>query len=351
MIGPITYMTRTSLLIVISLCILIMPGCTEETKRPAEGKLSTAEGLVEYLDQLPAVREVQPWPNEYGDGIVIKTAHYEIYSTLLDPLILRQVPGFMESAHSAYQSQLPEPIETKTHFVTYLFADRVQWEEFTKKFAGPNAHIYLKIKKGAYYLNGACVAYNIGRTRTFSVLAHEGWHQFNSKHFAYRLPSWLDEGVATLFEVSQKNNGGFDFLPERNGGRLQSLKMAMAQNKIIPLSKLITLNPGQLVEDTDSIKAFYAQSYALVRFLREEDYGKRLGSYHNLLLAGLRGNWPLEPNLQRIAADRNIPLTTRYNIRVSPKLFSLYIDSDMEKIEKEYLTFCQRNVYHISLEQ
>lgn len=351
MIGSKTLMVRTLLIIAMSVWMSIVVGCTEQDKRPAKGKLSTVEGLVEYVGRLPAVTEVQAWQNEYGDGIVIKTAHYEIYSTLLDPLVLRQVPGFMESAYNAYQSQLPEAIETKTRFASYLFADREQWEEFTEKFAGANAHTYMKIKRGAYYLNGACVAYNIGRTRIFSVLGHEGWHQFNSKHFAYRLPSWLDEGIATLFEVSSKNGGGFEFYPERNGGRLQSLKKAMTENEMIPLAQLITLNPGQLVEDTDSIKAFYAQSYALVRFLREEDYGKRLASYHNLLLAALRGNWPLEPGLQKIAADRNIPLTTQYNVHVSPKLFAMYIDRDMKKIEREYLVFCQRNVYHIPLEQ
>jgi hypothetical protein len=253
----------------------------------------------------------------------------------------------MESAYDAYQSQLPEPIETQTRFLTYLFADRSQWEDFTKSFAAPNAGIYLKIRKGAYYLNGACVAYNIGRTRTFSALGHEGWHQFNSRHFTYRLPSWLDEGIATLFEVSQYSNGGFDFPPQKNLGRLQSLKKAIRQRKMFPIDKLIKLNPAQLVGDTDAVKAFYAQSYALVRFLREDDYCKRLGRYQNLLLAALRGNWPLEPEVKKIAADRNIPLTTAYNIHVSPKLFALYIDEDFKKTNQEYMAFCQKNVYHI----
>jgi hypothetical protein len=95
--------------------------------------------------------------------------------------------------------------------------------------------------------------------------------------------------------------------------------------------------------------AFYAQSYALVRFLREENYGIRLSKYHDLLLGALRGNWPLEPSLKKIAANRNIPLTTRWNKFVSPKLFSLYIDDDLEKIEAEYLAFCRKIVYRVRL--
>ncbi len=334
-------MTQRIIILATALCLLTLSACNEQTKRPLPpAKLSTAAGLIEYLAPLPAVQKVEPWQNEYADGITITTAHYTILTTLMDPLMLRQVPGFMESAYRAYQSQLPEPIETQTRFRTYLFADRTQWEQFTKGFAAGNADVYLKIVKGAYYLKGRCVAYNIGRTRTFAALGHEGWHQFNSKHFVYRLPSWLDEGIATLFETSQYYNGRFEFLPGRNGGRLGSLKTTLLADRMIPLRTLITLNPGQLVENPDAIKAYYAQSYALVRFLREGHYGKRLVNYHNLLLAGLRGNWPLDPALRQLASDRNIPLTAAFNAHVSPKLFALYIDDDFDAIQTEYTAFC-----------
>ena len=108
----------------------------------------------------------------------------------------------MESAYKAYNSQLPVPIKTSSKFIIYLFADRTQWEHFTWTFAGEQAEIFYKIKAGAYYHNDACVAYDIGPERTFSTLGHEGWHQFSSRHFKYRLPSWLDEGVAMLFETT-----------------------------------------------------------------------------------------------------------------------------------------------------
>ena len=342
-------MTQRIIILATALCLLTLSACDEQTKRPTPpAKLSTPDGLIEYLHRLPAVQKVEPWQNDYAEGITITTAHYTIHTTLLDPLMLRQVPGFMESAYRAYQSQLPEPIETKIRFRTYLFADRTQWEQFTKGFAAPNADVYLKIVKGAYCLKGRCVAYNIGRTRTFAVLGHEGWHQFNSRHFVYRLPSWLDEGIATLFEANRYHKGRFEFLPGRNGGRLVSLKTTLLADRTIPLTTLITLNPGQLVANADAVKAYYAQSYALVRFLREEHYGKRLVNYHNLLLAGLRGNWPLDPTIRQIAADRNIPLTAAFNAHVSPKLFALYIDDNFGAIQNEYTAFCQKITWSVS---
>ena len=345
--------TRITLLIMFTV-LLSLTGCFDEQTLPKQShttsKLATPVGMAEYLKDLPAVKKVEPWSKEHLPGITITTEHYHIHTTLLDPLMLRQVPAFVESAYRGYQDQLPKPIETKIKFTVYLFATREQWEDFTKKFTGRRWPMYLKIKKGAYYLNGACVAYNIGRKKTFSVLAHEGWHQFNSRHFTYRLPSWLDEGIAMHFEAFRYDKGRFYFEPQRSG-RLGSLRRTLLTDNMIPLKQLIALNPGYVISDTDSVIAFYAQAYALVRFLREEGYGKRLVNYQNLLLAALRGNWPLEPPLRKIAADRNIPLTGRFNAFVSSKLFSLYIGEDIEQIEKEYLAFCKKMVYRVRLKK
>lgn len=332
--------------------LLLSGGCQEQrVSKPGQNSatpLDSPMGMVKYLKDLPAVKKVENWDNKYGQGITITTNNYIIHTTLLDPLMLRQVPAYMESAHRAYQKQLPELIRTRTKFKVYLFGDREQWEQFTKEFTGRQWALYLKIKKGAYYLNGACVAYNIGRRTTFSVLAHEGWHQFNSKHFAYRLPSWLDEGIAMMFEVSRYEKGSFTFHPEQSG-RLVSLRKAVLSGKTIPLKNLIALNPGQVVANDDAVGAFYAQSYALVRFLREEGYGKRLKKFHNLLLGALRGNWPIDPRLRRIAADRNIPITTNFNRFVSRKLFAMYIEEDMDAIEREYQAFCRKIIYRVRL--
>ena len=333
--------------------IICLVGCGASVETGGARRIDTSAGMIEYLREahLPAVKSIEIWPNKYGDGLIITTEHYEIYTMLLEPLMLSQVPGFVESAYRGYQGQLPEPIETTTRFRIYLFADRRQWEDFTKSFAGPQAALFCKIKAGAYYLNGACVGYNIGRERTFSALGHEGWHQFNSRHFRFRLPSWLDEGIAMLFEAHRGEQGLFYFEPGRNMYRLGALKKTLVKNKMIPLKELIAMNPGEVLatNQTEAVTAFYGQSYALVRFLREEGYGKRLRNYHRLLLDGLRGDWPLSEVGKKIAADRNIPLTIRWNRAVGPLLFKHYIDDDFEEIEKEYVAFCGKMVYHVRL--
>lgn len=345
-------MVRNFALILVIVTVSLA-GCSQSRSSIEKGarRIDTPAGMIDYLQgrNLPALKSVEVWENEYGPGLKLTTRHYEIFTTLLEPLMLPQVPGFVESAYRGYNSQLPEPIETTALLTIYLFAERRQWEDFTRSFAGPQAPLYCKIKAGAYYLNGACVAYNIGRERTFSALGHEGWHQFNKRHFRFRLPSWLDEGIAMLFEANRYDQGLFYFEPGRNMYRLGALKKTLMENGMIPLRGLIALNPGEvLATDKDgAVVAFYAQSYALVRFLREEDYGRRLANYHRLLLDGLRGNWPLSETARKIAADRNIPLTVRWNRAIGRLLFEQYIGGDFDRIEKEYIAFCRKIVYHV----
>ncbi|MHC5075862.1 MAG: hypothetical protein ACYTFM_05495 [Planctomycetota bacterium] len=338
---------------------LVLIGCSgnKTTKVGSTTKrIDTPEGMIDYLNgqRLPALESTSYWENKYGTGLKLTTAHYEIYTTLLEPLMLRQVPGFMESAYRAYNKQLTEPVETTKKFKTYIFADRQQWEDFTDDFAGPQAPVYKKIKAGAYYLKGSCVAYNIGRERTFSVLGHEGWHQFNKRYFKYRLPSWLDEGIAMQFETSRYDRGMFYFEPSRNFQRLGALKLSLIENKMIPLEQLIALNPGEVLtteEPDDAVRAFYAQAYALIRFLREDDYSKRLTQYHQLLIDGLEGEWPLGPEAKKIAVDRNIPLTVRWNRIVGSQLFELYISEDLNEIEQEYYNYCRKIVYRVRVKR
>ncbi len=305
-----------------------------------------------YMRAEPAVKEAQVWKNSYGPGLTIQTSNYTVHTTLLEPLMLRQLPAFLESAYKAYQSQLPRPLDKTRPLEVYLFDTRDQWEQFTRDTAGADAAVYLKIQRGAYTLNGIVVAYNIGRKQTFSVIGHEGWHQFNQRLFVYRLPSWLDEGVATLFETCRYWQGQFLFEPGRTLMRLGSLKETIQRRQLIPLRQLIVLNPGQVLSDhgsDDAVVAFYAQNYALVRFLREYRYGIYLRKYHSLLLGGADGSWPVPEPLASLAADRTRPLTVGWNTQISPILFTHYIESDIDQLEKAYREFCGKIVYHVRL--
>ena len=339
------------LVLICIIAIVCFAGCKSyniHSDRLETSQVAACAVVIEYLREqnLSELESVEVWENEYGPGLKLLTAHYEIFTTLLEPPMLRRLPGFVESTYRAYNRQLPEPVETKPRFVIYLFADRAQWEDFTRNFAGEQAEIFCRIQAGAYYHQDACVAYDIGPDRTFSVLGHEGWHQFNDRHFKFRLPSWLDEGVAMLFEAQQTEDGAFHFEPADNRYRLEALKRTLDRDRMMPLEQLIATTPGDVLatDQTEAVMAFYSQSYALVRFLREAGSGERLATYRRLLADGLHGDWPLDEVSRKIAADRSVPRNILWNNIVGLILFQEYIGDDFELIDQEYLAFCRRIV-------
>jgi hypothetical protein len=330
---------------IVAVCLF---GCASNNIAPEQTDTTsqdTRSVVHRYLlnANLPELEHVDVWENGYGSGLKLSTDHYEIYTTLLKPLILCRIPGFMESTYTAYNQQLPEPVKAKSRFMVYLFADRQQWEDFTRDFADEQADIFCQIKAGAYYHNGACVAYDIGWQRTLSVLGHEGWHQFSDHHFTFRLPSWLDEGVAMLFEAHETENGAFHFKPAHNTYRLKALSKTLSNNKMIPLDELIATHPGDVLatDQAEAVRAFYSQSYALVRFLREAHGGRYSDTYERLLADGLKGEWPLDEVSKQIAADKATPRNVLWNHIVGLTLFQGYIGSDFEPVEKEYRAFCR----------
>jgi hypothetical protein len=344
-------MARRLLFLIITLCISLISGCSESGNfhysnhsKKINGSISQASAQRLLNENLSVLESVEPWENIYGPGLVLVSEHYKIYTTMLEPLMLRQIPGFMESAFMAYNRELPVAVDSQAKFAIYLFSTREQWEDFTDKFAGEQAEVFHKIKVGAYYLNGACVVYDIGREQTFAALGHEGWHQFNSRFFSYRLPSWLDEGMAMLFENAVYDHGVYYFEHKKNKQRTDALAEVLAKGKQIPLKELISISPGEvLASDMDEpVKAFYSQSYALVRYLIEAGgyAGHNLG-FRQMLWDGLSGKWPLEAEYSQIASDRNLPRTLQWNRIVGPKIFSHYICADYKILEKAYFDYCR----------
>ena len=102
---------------ILAIVFMFFSGCLEnqsQIKSNGAFRIDTCAGMTNYLKKqnLPALESVQTWENKYGPGLKLTTDHYEILTTLLEPLMLSQVPGFVESSYRSYQSQLPKPAET-----------------------------------------------------------------------------------------------------------------------------------------------------------------------------------------------------------------------------------------------
>lgn len=348
---------------------LVAAGCGGGIEYKSDRGRTRSDRRLERISRQPMVKTVARWtvPAEMiggrsVEGLQIATAHYRIYTTLQDELILQQVPFFLESAFGSYAEMLGQTIRSEKKLVVYFWDTREQWEDFTRYWAGPNATVYLNISAGAYYLRGVCVTYHIRRDANFSVLAHEGWHQFSHQLFKYRLPSWLDEGLATNFESYTWSQGKVTFDPKKNGSRLFALKRALVGNTLMKLSSLLVLDPGRVIghhsaspEDSRAnpqMAAFYGQVYALVRFMREYNYGEYLVGFRKLLNDARLGRWPLDAVTAKRAQEHKEYMRTRHwNDTVGPMIFRHYLAPTTHELDPAYETFCQRILSRISFKK
>ncbi|MBN1764256.1 MAG: hypothetical protein JW860_03280 [Sedimentisphaerales bacterium] len=337
--------------------LLVLEGC-RNSRSDTRVVTSPQERLINMLNKLPTVKSVEEWSlpdfitDRDGTPLKISTSHYDVYNTLDDPLILRQVPVFLESAFRSYSEVMGHSITVPEKLAVYFFKTRSQWEDFTRHWTGPMADNYLKIQSGAYYLNGACIAYNLTRQSSFSVLAHEGWHQFSDELFTYRLPAWLDEGLATNFEAYHWENGRVIFDANTNGSRLFSLRQTYAADALFNISDLLTLDAGRVISHTTfnvdgtqsntRVIAYYAQLYALVRFLREYEYGIYREKFQQMLDDAYLGRWPLDDSLISEATQRDRNPTRRWNAIVGQLIFQTYIASSPLEIESQYRAFSNK---------
>jgi hypothetical protein len=177
------------------------------------------------------------------------------------------------------------------------------------------------------------------------VAAHEGWHQFVARHFRGRLPPFLEEGLACMFEDVQWDNDLPRFNLSLNPERELSLRRAMDANELFPLGELITLHAGQIVGRPGiRIEAFYSQCWSFARYLWEGE------------------NCRFRPALQRLLADTaagtiydptgslRLPYLGWNPAGVQPML-EHYLGEDLPTLEDGYKQFMQKVAYDEMIEQ
>jgi hypothetical protein len=226
------------------------------------------------------------WDYQNAPGVILETAHYQIHTTIDDEAVLKGLPQVLEGAYTQYQDFAVAPPSGKP-LKCYVFGKRSEWADFTQKNTGSDAAIYLQITRGGYCIGDWFVSYYVGEKATYSVAAHEGWHQYVARHFKGRLPPFLEEGTACMFESVQFAGSG-GHLPRwdlsLNPNRTHGLRRARENGVLWPLEQLVRMHAGDVVHlPGDKIEAFYAQNWAFARFLWEYDDGRYRPAFKKLL--------------------------------------------------------------------
>lgn len=280
------------------------------------------------------------WTYNGKTGTRLDTAHYEIYTTLADKNLIAALPRVAETCFNYYHSLVPPAHEPATRMQMYIFATRHDWEHFTRRNMGPRATVLLKIRAGGYMENGVSVIEYFANQTTFPILAHEGFHQYLHHIGAAHVPAWLNEGTAVLCEGQRWDEQGIrDFDPGLNPSRANALADAITRKQLIPLRELLHINAGHVVgESNRKIATYYAQVWALVRFLREGEKGKYAAAF-----AALMADLPREDvELRARAAHVDSP---EADYSFGRELFRAAITRDLDSADQEYHAFLEHVVF------
>ena len=307
-------------LAVLALALLASTGCGDR------------EPKFEPLSEAPYTRAAWSYGRSKGHKLI--TDHYVIYTTLADEALLGATPQAIETAYAFYRRLVPTARPLEERMRVYVFAQRGEWADFTRRYAGERASKLLQVRNGGYMERGVTAIEYVATQTTFPILTHEGFHQFLF-HCAFpNVPAWLNEGLSVLCEGQRWGAVGLkEFDPWYNPIRRNAVIEARARGQLIPLRRLVRMNAGHVVGGQPrEINTYYGQLWALMLFLQEAEQAKYAESFRRLL--GVLA----DENVNAYAEAGMLGSDAR-GFNAGEGLFRNFISDDFERLEQEFESF------------
>jgi hypothetical protein len=292
----------------------------------------------------PVHVDEQEWTSPHGgSGVQLLTEHYDLRVTSSDALLRSYLGPFMEASFKAYTKTIRPNRQPSDQMVVYLFGTREEWAGFTRRAFPAQAEVYLHIHAGGYVDTPTAISviHDLGRDRTLSLMAHEGFHQYVDRYLDRPLPAWLNEGLACQFEAFSLRDAEPKFTPKANLLRRGSLREALAApNGLIPLSDLLRMNAGEAVIETgQQVRSYYAQVWSLILFLQLGADGQYAKPFANLLAEAGTERMSAAIGAYRAATPGSEHLSQ------GEIVFRHYISEDLTTCMNQYIEFARHLVY------
>jgi hypothetical protein len=304
-------------------CLILAAGCESVSSQPHDASLHVSA-------------DRQPWQIPNGNGEVVLTEHYRIFTNLPASALASSLPGVMEGAYRQYARLTGQSASTDgRRFDMYMMASRQDWASLTRLRMGRHAGAALNLQAGGYTVNGVTVCWNIGGMASVTVACHEGMHQFLYHRMQQPLPLWAEEGLATTMEGIGIHGNRVRFTPDFNAMRLSDLRTTFTRREWIPLGRLLQSNPKQIVASgRGSALGYYAQVYALMHWLRNTP--RHAAGLQRMLDDAAGGQFG------RIVPARHLQRRgDRYTAAVALPLFRHYIGHSIEALDTEFRAYAE----------
>lgn len=335
--------------VVASASLALIAACTADSRTaPSPTTTSGAMGIITEPAPVtePAAMPVttEAWTFETTAGKLISTPNYRIYTTASSEAMLTRLPTFAEAALKHYTTALVSLPSPDAPMETYIMGNRPQWERLTMRVMGSDADPYLQIARGGFAARGRAILWDIGRRDTFTIAAHEGWHQYTQNNFEDPLPIIYEEGIATYmegFRWTTSDRTTPQFLPWANWERFGQLRETVAEERLLSLGELLREAPQDLMSrGGDSPLDYYAQVWALTLFLMEGDNGAYREPFTRMVNDAHRGT--LRSTIREKLGGRSASIHAMRRRGID--VLSLYTGVPTESLNDKYQAFMRETV-------
>jgi len=307
-ISSMSSMKRLFVICLAAVATLVLPACQQSKKQ------------VQYT--------VKSWPLKQFKGSIIETEHYRIHTTVDDAVFHRACAELVEGQFDRYRRDLK--IIPRDKMVCYVFANRLQWEAFTKATMGARARDYLRIRDGGYSANDISALYYLGRYPTLAILAHEVFHQYLDCASDEPVPPWINEGLACYYEAHEWDRQRVVFTPEKNTFRREILAQSIQADRLFPLRQILSTHAGKISKlSRAEVGTYYSQVWAMVRFLREGEKGKYAQPFNRLLAE-------LGSRNVKTRAGGYLAAAGTERLSFGESVFLAYITEELDRFEHEF---------------
>ena len=211
----------------------------------------------------------------------------------LTPEQARPYAEHMDRVFAEYQSRFKDFRSRRTgKMPLYLFGTRAAYVQFMASRGIESTN------SGGMFFVGmrgdGLATFTEGQspTQTFSVLQHEGFHQFAFNYIGPDLPVWVNEGLAQYFEDGVLVKGHLE-LGLADKDRIERVRQAIEKDEAVDFDALLTMSHEQwgrtLATQPEQAALNYAQSWSVVYFLVHGNGGKYRGAFVDYLQSVSRG--------------------------------------------------------------
>jgi hypothetical protein len=263
-----------------------LPRSADAAQGPAAPKAAAGGKARDYVGRADQRRE------QRRDGLRLYTFDSTAYriTTDVDKDLANDVAAHMDEVFKEYANRFGRagfkpnpwsPVKPGERMPLYVLRRRADYVSYLKNEFGVDARntggVFFRTAERESGL--ATWAEGQGRLQMYSVLQHEGFHQFAASRIAIGLPPWVNEGIAEYFGEGVIVDGKFKVgLLDRE--RLEHMRRVVKAGETIPFHELMKLDGDEWVKrvaaGNQASSLMYDQAWSVCYFLIHGDKGKPL---------------------------------------------------------------------------